>query len=66
MHSLSSIQQFLADNPPINENVTAVSRDLADATMTDDLDSEDLMAVADILNMITNLNSSSPQVRINS
>lgn len=45
-----------------NDNVTTVSRDLADVTKTDDLDRDDLVTVAKLLEMIIVLNDSLPEV----
>lgn len=45
-----------------NDNVTTVSRDLADVTKTDDLDRDDLVTVAKLLEMIIVLNGSLPEV----
>lgn len=56
------ISQFVDSFPVTEENVTVVSRDLADITETTDIDTEGLTIVATLLETITNVNSSSPQV----
>ncbi|PIK43185.1 putative G-protein coupled receptor [Apostichopus japonicus] len=56
---------YLDENPVTNDNVTTVSRDLADVTKTDDLDRDDLVTVAKLLEMIIVLNDSLPEVTRN-
>ncbi|XP_071811627.1 uncharacterized protein [Apostichopus japonicus] len=64
-HNLQDLSEYLDDNPVTNDNVTTLSRDLADVTKTDDLDRDDLVTVAKLLEMIIVLNVSLPEVTRN-
>ncbi|XP_071812629.1 uncharacterized protein [Apostichopus japonicus] len=62
---LETLVETLENNPVTADNVTQVSRDVADVTGTVDLDGGDLDHVAELLKIITNVNSSSPEVTSN-
>ncbi|XP_071811624.1 uncharacterized protein [Apostichopus japonicus] len=64
-HNLQELSKYLDENPVTNDNVTTVSRDLADVTKMDDLDRDDLVTVAKLLEMIIVLNGSLPEVTRN-
>lgn len=63
MLSVLVFNQFLETSSLTNENVTPVSYDVADATETKNLDANDLVIIAHILDMIASLESPSPEVR---
>lgn len=62
---INDLMKYLESNPVTDENVTEVSRDLADATEMTDLSSEDLVSVAELLEIITGVQSPSPEVTSN-
>ncbi|XP_071811588.1 uncharacterized protein [Apostichopus japonicus] len=63
--ALDDIATFVVSNPVTEDNVTEVSRDVADATNATSLSSQDLVQVALILEEIVNVRSPSPEVTRN-